>query len=117
MGPRYEYFKAYFARPENRKRQLECGRKGRKRQRLQIIDLLGSKCVLCGFSDIRALQLDHINGGGHKERKKFLGGSTAMYAFYAKHPNMLKKNLQILCANCNWVKAYTNKEFKPRRYK
>ena len=28
-----------------------------------------NKCLKCGFSDRRALQIDHINGGGIKERR------------------------------------------------
>lgn len=34
-------------------------------------------CVKCGFSDIRALCLDHINGGGTKESRK--GGTRELY--------------------------------------
>lgn len=116
MGPRYEYFKAYFARPETRKKRLQWQLEYQAENRIKIFDILGRRCILCGFSDIRALQLDHINGGGNKERKKF-GNTHNMAVFYLKNPNMLKKNLQILCANCNWIKRHTNKEFKPRRYK
>ena len=28
------------------------------------------KCMICGFTDPRALQIDHVNGGGAKERKE-----------------------------------------------
>ena len=37
-------------------------------QRKEMIKLLGNTCIKCGFSDIRALQVDHINGGGSNER-------------------------------------------------
>ena len=31
---------------------------------------LGGKCVVCGETDVRILQINHINGGGNQERKK-----------------------------------------------
>src|SRR3990167_3657310 len=34
-----------------------------------VLDVLGNKCSRCGFSDKRALQIDHKNGGGALERK------------------------------------------------
>ena len=63
----------------------------------------------CGFSDIRALQLDHIAGGGLKERDKFKGPVT-MYYYYSKNLDIAKEKLQVLCANCNYVKRYENEE-------
>ena len=59
--------------------------------------VLGRKCVRCGFDDIRALQIDHINNDGYKENRvkmyhKILRGDTEGY--------------QVLCANCNWIKRY-----------
>src|SRR6266446_5698640 len=35
-----------------------------RRIRREVIEHLGGKCVHCGFSDYRALQVDHINGDG-----------------------------------------------------
>jgi len=37
-----------------------------------------------------------------------------------RHPDEAKEKLQILCANCNWIKRYGRKEFggeggRPRR--
>ena len=77
--------------------------------RKSVIDALGGRCVRCGFADIRALQIDHINGGGSKERKELgFGGNF--------HKNVLRSFLanenkyQLLCANCNWIKRCENKE-------
>jgi len=75
--------------------------------RLKVVELLGNKCARCGFSDPRALQIDHIFGGGAKELKK------NEYYKYLKRilamPNPNEK-YQILCANCNWIKRAENKE-------
>lgn len=67
--------------------------------KIQAYAILGNKCARCGFDDPRALQIDHINGGGAMEskeiglrriRKKIVNGNT--------------KDYQLLCANCNWIK-------------
>ena len=75
--------------------------------RTQLIDGLGNKCIRCSFSDIRALQIDHINGGGNKEYSKM---GTGFYRYYSQHIKEAKKKLQILCANCNWIKKAENNE-------
>lgn len=80
--------------------------------RIAIIDRLGRKCVKCGFSDIRALQIDHKEGGGKKEINSFKGNYRNYYRM------ILGTNLerfQILCANCNWIKRYENNECKNDR--
>ena len=63
----------------------------------------------CGYNDWRALQIDHIKGGG---RKSF--GTKRPSAIY--YHNRLLKEIpgvvyQLLCANCNQIKKYENKEF------
>jgi hypothetical protein len=77
------------------------------RLRKAALDVLGGKCIKCGFSDIRALQVDHVNGGGTKDKKK----TTHTY-FKIVVESFLKgeNKYQLLCANCNWIKRYENKE-------
>lgn len=41
-----------------------------QKRRTQVLRALGGKCVQCGFCDPRALQIDHVDGGGHIERRK-----------------------------------------------
>ena len=85
------------------------GIKARAKWKNKVFDILGHKCVRCGFSDKRALQFDHIAGYGKKTDK---GKTTyARYRWYALHPEETKKIIQVLCANCNWIKRYENKEF------
>lgn len=72
------------------------------------------KCVYCNFEDIRALSIDHINGGGEKHRKS-LGMSTGGYPFYAwLVKNNYPDGYQVLCMNCQTIKKYENKECKAR---
>lgn len=75
----------------------------------QIFELLGNKCIRCDFSDPRALQIDHINGGGQKERKRF-PSHKMFYMYVLRQLKAGSKDYQLLCANCNWIKRYENKE-------
>lgn len=79
------------------------------KHRKTLMEFLGDRCIKCGFSDMRALCLDHVNGGGHKEFRQYPG--AAFYRYYLKDPELAKRNLQILCANCNSIKRFVNREF------
>ena len=72
-----------------------------------ILERYGKVCVLCGFEDIRALQLDHIENNGAEERKA-LGGQKVSGANFYLH--LIKQGLpdgyQTLCANCNNIKQW-----------
>lgn len=100
-------------------------RKRRHGLRRQIIKLLGGKCIRCGFSDKRALQIDHVHGGGRRHAgrkygKKFTkhgthqaGGISNYVVYLNKILNEIKagsKDYQLLCANCNWIKKFEENE-------
>ena len=74
----------------------------------ELYDLLGNKCIRCGFSDRRALQIDHINGGGVKERKTLNIKDYCRVVLKSIKNN--ENKYQLLCANCNWIKRFENKE-------
>lgn len=78
--------------------------------KVEAFSKFGSKCKKCGFEDLRALQLDHINGGGAKERRstKLVGHRLYKAIVFGKRKI---DDLQILCANCNQIKKMENKEF------
>lgn len=114
------YSKGYD--PQKRRRQYETNwheerayqKEKMSRVKARLFDILGRKCsnpkclVLGGCTDVRCLQFDHINGGGTKEIREM--GNSQMYRYYADHPEEAKKRIQILCANCNWIKRHENKE-------
>lgn len=95
----------------------EVQRLNRERLRKKILELLGGvHCATCGFSDWRALQVDHRNGGGHREQRE-RGFSLTAAAGLWKFRTLIRSDLpaarakyQVLCANCNWVKRHTEKE-------
>jgi hypothetical protein len=69
---------------------------------------LGKKCMRCGFDDVRALQIDHVNGGGHRERTEVFKGNPRQ--FYKAVAKDMEGKYQILCANCNCIKRVELKE-------
>jgi hypothetical protein len=78
--------------------------------RRKCIVFLGMMCVKCGYDkDIRALQIDHVNGDS-KEDKKKTGGSY----YHNIWKQISTGKYQVLCANCNKIKAAENHEY-PRK--
>jgi hypothetical protein len=90
MNPRFE---------KARVRQRE----SRRWLRDAIFKKLGDKCIKCGFSDRRALQVDHVNGDGTAHRKQ-CGGSTFKYLRSILRD--ITGAFQLLCANCHMIKHY-----------
>lgn len=93
----------------NREKILKRNRTRTEKLRISILKLLGSKCVKCGFDDVRALQIDHTHGGGRKDRKRS-GSSRNFYQRVLKEIKIGSKDYQLLCANCNWIKRLENNE-------
>lgn len=75
-------------------------------------------CIKCGFSDIRALCLDHINGDGRIHRKSLkYGKGKNLYKTLLKDNFKCDFELQTLCFNCNTIKLFENRENKYERTK
>ena len=95
------------------KRKLH--RKYYRNAKEKLFEILGGKrcsnpncAVPGGMTDERALQFDHINGDGHKEQDRF-GTRRLMVFKHIKDPDV-KNKIQVLCANCNWIKRHENNE-------
>jgi hypothetical protein len=84
--------------------------------RLKLISFFGGKCIRCGFDNVHALHFDHINGGGNKDRQRFSGNGAMLVSYYLKHQDEARATLQLLCANCNTLKQYEQREITPMRY-
>ena len=62
-------------------------------------------CAYCGETDVRVLQIDHIDGGGRQHRKEIKkSAGKEFYAWLKKQD--FPKGFQVLCANCNIKKDY-----------
>jgi len=66
-------------------------------------------CVKCGFSDTRALQIDHINGGGTSELRHMVY-CRFLQKILSSPLESIRNNYQILCSNCNMIKKEEMRE-------
>jgi hypothetical protein len=80
---RKEYFKKYYRELKKR-----------------VIASYGGQCECCSVDTFEFLTIDHIYGGGHKERKSKTGAG-----FYARLEKMgfPKDKYRCLCMNCNFA--------------
>lgn len=110
------YQREYYKKnPEFARKKAVSREEYRLKCKLDTYKVLGNKCKICGFKDIRALQIDHINSDGKNDRVS--GGYR--YQFYKRvlaSVQAKEKRYQLLCANCNWIKRYThNEHYQPDR--
>ena len=100
-----QWWREYIKNPEFKRKKNINRKNQRAALRLEVLTHYSSglvRCCLCGFEDMRALDLDHEEGGGNGHRRKV--GSSASYGIYSE----LKKEgfptgYRVLCRNCNWI--------------
>lgn len=125
MEDRNKYMREYYAKNRTKIRKyvrdrarvrasLDRRKAVREGYSLYIFSVLGDRCVMCGFSDKRALQMDHINGrnGGPKS-----GNVDKRYKFVRENEEEAKRVYQILCANCNFIKRVERQEYFSENHK
>ena len=110
---------AYDLSPETRALRRARQMVWRREVKREVLTHYGNgkaECTKCGFSDIRALTIDHINGGG--KRHTYSIGTPGGPSFYRwlKVQNF-PVGYQTLCFNCQWVKRDENHEFAQRLLK
>lgn len=106
QGPEYRQKEHKRHWPKVREQVLLKKKIQREALRKDVIIKYGSRCVKCGFdSDLRILQIDHINGGGHREKQQ-LSFMTRLKKVFADTQGLY----QVLCPNCNMIKFYDNNE-------
>lgn len=86
-------------------RASEYGKMYRKRLKLQVLNHYGSKCICCGENHFELLTLDHINGGGQKQRSNLNAKNSAYVLYRWLIKNNFPEGFQILCFNCNISKG------------
>jgi 5-methylcytosine-specific restriction endonuclease McrA len=70
-------------------------------------------CVRCGYSDIRALDFDHINPASKiKSIGRLMNGTASIELLMTEI-----EKCQVLCANCHRIKTLENNDYKSRRGK
>jgi hypothetical protein len=81
--PRKEYHKKYYRELKQR-----------------IIAAYGGKCECCLDSNFEFLTIDHINGGGTKDR---IGKAGAGFYAWLEKNGFPKSEYRLLCMNCNFA--------------
>lgn len=82
-----------------------------QRVRLRVVEKLKPKCARCGYdADVRALVIDHINNDGNIHRKVHRPGQVAYMRDIEKSIDARENRFQILCANCNTIKAQEERD-------
>lgn len=84
----------------------ENARKWAREARRRVLEHYGGKhlkCACCGEKNYEFLCLDHVNGGGCKDRKN-IGGGVAFYSHIIK--NNFPKGFRVMCHNCNASLGY-----------
>jgi hypothetical protein len=95
---REEYLKEYRRKDETKLRRRDQTRKLRE----QALNGYGHKCACCGEARFEFLAIDHVNGGGRKERETMSPSQIAKKAINEGFPSMY----QLLCHNCNCAKGW-----------
>lgn len=88
-------------RQDYEKNKQKCSQNAKaiaKKRRHETIQAYGGKCVCCGETHEEFLTIDHVYGGGAKERRLYGG---CIYA-RLKRLGFPKDDYRCLCMNCNW---------------
>ena len=92
-GCRKKYLQEYRVRESTRERVKTRHHKLRE----QAFAGYGGKCECCGESRFEFLAIDHVNGGGRKERETLSTGQIARKVINEGFP----PEYRVLCHNCN----------------
>lgn len=88
----------------------KCYKEYVKKQRNELIDEMGGFCIRCGQKDKRALQIDHVRGDGHNDRKQNVSSGLGYLKRVRESIQNDEGKFQLLCASCNWIKRHENNE-------
>ena len=88
-------------RNNNKESVSKIARKSIRRLKLDMIEAYGNVCECCGENIPEFLALDHINGGGTKERNRISNSSGSGFYRKMKKRGWPKNGYRLLCHNCN----------------
>ena len=94
----------------HRDKRLRYGLKHTAKLKVEVLQNYSPdlRCLKCGFTDIRALSIDHINGNGNKHRKSIGCYGSQFYTWLKNHNYPV--GYQVLCMNCNFIKRFEQRE-------
>lgn len=106
--------KAVFAKEWARNNREAVNARARdygQRMRAKLLEEYGGKCACCGETEPKFIALDHVNGGGTRQRYIGKNGrwtsSMKPIAIIVKREGYPKDGrYQLLCHNCNSAKGF-----------
>ena len=106
-----EKISAWYYKNKERLRPIKIMRERNRRDRIkqEVLSHYSNSnhpsCVRCGFDDIRALTIDHINENGSEQRKYLSPAQHGGARFYKwLKDNEYPAGYQTLCMNCQFIK-------------
>lgn len=94
--------------------QKQQTRSKRRQQKLAVLKYYSKSevptCQSCGFKDVRALTIDHINNNG-AEHRKMLGSRASDKMHRWLIAEGFPEGFQVLCSNCQLLKRYGDKDY------
>lgn len=109
----YEKINSKLRREKSPILMQESVKKSKAKIKLQVFNAYSDdhiECKKCGYTDIRALSIDHIDGSGHAHKDhlgKRLKGES-IYRWLKAHN--FPQGFQVLCMNCQFIKRHENNE-------
>lgn len=106
-----KYWKPPLTRRARKSQKVWDTKKDRVRFKRKVcIFLLGSQCRICGFSDYRALEIDHVDGNGNLDTTPngCRNTESKVYNRIILHKD---PNFQLLCSNCHKIKTIENRDY------
>lgn len=101
----------YQIHTERKERDKATHQKLRLDRKVMVLTYYGSgrlACVKCGFDDIRALSIDHIDDKGAEHRRQFGYKNGRRMGGYNIYRWLIRQGFpdgfQTLCMNCQWIK-------------
>ena len=67
----------------------------------------GKTCSNCGFKDERVLGITPVSGNASNDNGR--GGDASSWGKYISAPDLARKNLKVLCLNCNQIREPESK--------
>lgn len=94
------YYTSWADRTEGAKTRHADWKEAKQREnRARLREFMaGKSCIDCGFSDVRALEFDHVRGTKHK-------GVLTMVSLGYRWEVILEEigKCEIRCRNCHWI--------------
>lgn len=97
---------SHYTKPGGVKEDNRRKREIRRKLHQDVVAFFGGKCSNpgCNVTDWRILDVNHLNGGGREDIKKYGGYYVFCRAILdGRRPT---DDLNLLCKNCNWLYDY-----------